>query len=53
MYAEEQVECRRVQLLQHFGEVFDPAHCQGTCDLCAKQSGTAFEKKVSFIQGLT
>ncbi len=35
MFAEEQVECRRVLLMQHFGEAFDPAQCRGTCDLCA------------------
>ncbi|GFH26680.1 ATP-dependent DNA helicase, partial [Haematococcus lacustris] len=45
MYAEEQVECRRVQLLQHFGEHFNPADCQGTCDICHNQAGSVFEKQ--------
>ena len=31
-------QCRRTQLLRHFGETFDPALCQGTCDLCAKEA---------------
>ncbi|EFJ41406.1 hypothetical protein VOLCADRAFT_68317 [Volvox carteri f. nagariensis] len=34
MFAEEQVECRRVLLMQHFGEAFDPSQCRGTCDNC-------------------
>ena len=38
-YAEEGAECRRVPLLAHFGEGFDPAACRGTCDVCA--SGAA------------
>ena len=47
-YAEEQVECRRVQLLQHFGEAFDPVMCKGTCDLCKgrEASGENYEMQV-------
>ena len=37
MFAEEQVECRRVLLMQHFGEAFDPAACRGTCDICRQR----------------
>lgn len=53
MYAEEQVECRRVQLLQHFGERFDPAACKGTCDLCKhnERSGTLYEMQVGVGEG--
>lgn len=29
-------DCRRVQLLQYFGERFDPSECRGHCDVCAK-----------------
>ncbi|ETW87766.1 hypothetical protein HETIRDRAFT_100074 [Heterobasidion irregulare TC 32-1] len=28
------VDCRRVLLLKHFDEQFDPQHCGGTCDNC-------------------
>lgn len=27
-------KCRRVQLLQHFDEVFDPQDCKKKCDVC-------------------
>ncbi|KAF7683331.1 ATP-dependent DNA helicase hus2/rqh1 [Astathelohania contejeani] len=36
-YCENRVDCRRVQILAHFGEVFDSALCKGTCDNCEKQ----------------
>ena len=29
-----QVDCRRVQIMQYFGERFDKAACKGTCDNC-------------------
>jgi bloom syndrome protein len=46
MFAEEQVECRRVQLLQHFAEHFDAADCKGTCDICRDNLGAQLEKQV-------
>ena len=39
-YATEEHTCRRVMLLQHFGERFNPALCGGTCDNCRKQRQT-------------
>jgi len=33
-YCENNVDCRRVQLLHHFDEHFDPADCGGRCDNC-------------------
>lgn len=34
MFCENRTECRRVLLLQYFGERFDPSVCRGTCDVC-------------------
>ena len=46
-YAEEQVECRRVLLLRHFEEHFDPMQCKGTCDNCKKQrDGQVYQQQV-------
>ncbi|KAF5842776.1 P-loop containing nucleoside triphosphate hydrolase protein [Dunaliella salina] len=42
-YAEEQVECRRVQLLQHFGERFNPVDCRGTCDVCRNREAAGMD----------
>jgi superfamily II DNA helicase RecQ len=34
-YAESSVECRRVLIMHHFGELsFTAAHCRRTCDVC-------------------
>lgn len=45
-FAEETVECRRVQLLQYFGEMdFDPAMCNKTCDVCQSSAGQVFESR--------
>ena len=33
-YCENNVECRRVQILHHFDEEFDGAHCNKSCDNC-------------------
>jgi bloom syndrome protein len=30
-----EIDCRRMLLLNHFTERFDPASCNGTCDNCA------------------
>jgi hypothetical protein len=39
-YCEEQVECRRVLMLTHFGEHgFAKAHCRATCDNCKGMEG--------------
>jgi bloom syndrome protein len=28
------VDCRRVLIMQYFGEAFDKGRCKGTCDNC-------------------
>lgn len=33
-FAENQSDCRRVEILRYFGETFDKADCQSTCDNC-------------------
>lgn len=30
-----EIDCRRMLILNHFTEKFDPASCKGTCDNCA------------------
>lgn len=35
-YCENDVDCRRLLQLIHFGEKFDPANCRRTCDNCSK-----------------
>lgn len=32
-------DCRRRQVLQYFGESFDPADCRNTCDVCQSMLG--------------
>ncbi|CAD7697779.1 unnamed protein product [Ostreobium quekettii] len=44
-YAEEQVQCRRVLLLNYFGEKFTKDKCRGTCDLCENNQGKSFHEK--------
>lgn len=38
-FATNTVDCRRVQLLSRFGEPFDPADCNKTCDNCQNSQG--------------
>ncbi|XP_057464955.1 ATP-dependent DNA helicase Q-like 4A isoform X2 [Actinidia eriantha] len=35
-YCENDVECRRILQLIHFGERFNPSNCKRTCDNCSK-----------------
>ncbi|XVE93247.1 hypothetical protein REPUB_Repub01dG0173900 [Reevesia pubescens] len=35
-YCENDADCRRLLQLLHFGERFDSAHCEKTCDNCCK-----------------
>jgi bloom syndrome protein len=34
-FCENRADCRRKQVLQYFGEHFDPKDCGGACDVCA------------------
>nr|APZ84616.1 RecQ-like helicase 4 [Zea mays subsp. parviglumis] len=47
-YCENDVDCRRLLQLIHFGEKFDPSLCARTCDNCLKESGWV-EKDVTNI----
>lgn len=40
-YCENFTDCRRQQVLMHFGENFDPSCCKNTCDNCMKVKGNA------------
>ncbi|KAI9356580.1 P-loop containing nucleoside triphosphate hydrolase protein [Zopfochytrium polystomum] len=42
-YCENKIECRRQQVLQYFGENFNPANCGRTCDNCL--AGSAYVSK--------
>ncbi|ERM97820.1 hypothetical protein AMTR_s00118p00027960 [Amborella trichopoda] len=47
-YCENDVDCRRLLQLAHFGEKFDPMNCRKTCDNCCKNI-TYIEKNVTDI----
>lgn len=36
-----EIDCRRMLILNHFTEAFDPASCKGTCDNCASTGEVA------------
>ncbi|KAJ7070337.1 P-loop containing nucleoside triphosphate hydrolase protein [Mycena belliarum] len=36
-YCENESVCRRIQILQHFGEKFDKKDCRGRCNNCASE----------------
>ena len=38
-YCLNETDCRRMQVLSYFGEVFDPNDCHKTCDNCATEGG--------------
>jgi bloom syndrome protein len=39
-FCENIIDCRRLLLLQHFGEAFDPRLCNATCDNCRNRPRT-------------
>lgn len=47
-YCENDVDCRRLLQLIHFGEKFDSFNCQKTCDNCSKNL-SCVEKDVTEI----
>ena len=42
-FADNQSDCRRVEILRYFGEKFDQANCDKSCDNC--QTGATFDCK--------
>ncbi|KAK7951922.1 DEAD/DEAH box helicase domain-containing protein [Apiospora aurea] len=42
-FADNQSDCRRVEILRYFGETFNQAECNKTCDNC--QTGATFDWK--------
>ena len=34
-FCQNEIDCRRMLILNHFNEAFDPVECDGTCDNCA------------------
>ena len=45
------VTCRRVTILEHFGERFDPRACSGTCDNCANRAPCELEDWTAAARG--
>jgi len=41
-YCENKTDCRRSQVLSFFSEVFDPAKCNGGCDVCLHKNKNAY-----------
>ncbi|AFM98637.1 ATP-dependent DNA helicase RecQ [Encephalitozoon hellem ATCC 50504] len=37
-FCENKTDCRRMQVLAHFGEKFDPQMCKKTCDNCRREA---------------
>lgn len=35
-FCDNEMECRRQQILRQFGEQFEPQHCQKRCDVCLR-----------------
>jgi superfamily II DNA helicase RecQ len=44
-FCDNSVECRRVLLLEYFGQSFDRKECNGTCDNCAALASGMIEAK--------
>ncbi|KAK4538502.1 hypothetical protein CDCA_CDCA18G4527 [Cyanidium caldarium] len=45
------VTCRRVTILEHFGERFDPRACSGTCDNCVNRAPCELEDWTAAARG--
>ena len=45
LYGKDSAKCRRVYLLNYFGEKSDMQLCSGTCDLCGHVSGKVYRPK--------
>ena len=51
-YCENSMDCRRVQLLQHFQQPFDANACRGTCDNCQRlRKGSLVVDEVDVTEG--
>ncbi|XP_068658889.1 ATP-dependent DNA helicase Q-like 4A isoform X2 [Aristolochia californica] len=51
-YCENDVDCRRLLQLDHFGEKFDPANCGKTCDNCCKSLNTVQKDVTEIVKQL-
>lgn len=49
-YCQNEVDCRRVQVLGHFGQKFDPKKCNRMCDNCAENGDVVEEDMTEAAQ---